>query len=176
MLGSFIRCTVEVPDTRGDKLYQIVIVVNLNGEEDSEDLPLPEAELVPAPAVLPLRPQSMPSAPREPSASKGPDAGYLQFSVRPELTPTNCKLYRACRGKYFSYVQDLALVPQEDEYRLEYKPSGFDYGFELLLQVELENQTVNIYSGTQRSYLRMGTAFLTRLRQTFARLPIRMKC
>lgn len=176
MLGSFIRCTVEVPDTRGDKLYQIVIVVNLNGEEDSEDLPLPEAELVPAPAVLPLRPQSIPSAPREPSASKGPDAGYLQFSVRPELTPTNCKLYRACRGKYFSYVQDLALVPQEDEYRLEYKPSGFDYGFELLLQVELENQTVNIYSGTQRSYLRMGTAFLTRLRQTFARLPIRMKC
>ena len=176
MMGNFVRCTVEVPDTRGDKLYQIVIVVSLGGEEDTEDLPLPEAELVPAPAMLPLRRLSAPSEAKEPAVSKGPDEGYLQFSIRPELTPTNCKLYRACRGKYFSYVQDLALVPQEDEYRLEYKPSDFDYGFELLLQVELENQTVNIYSGTQRSYLRMGTALLSRLRQTFARLPIRMKC
>lgn len=126
--------------------------------------------------MLPLRPQSVPSELKELSSSKGPDASSLQFSIRPELTPTNCKLYRACRGRYFSYVQDLALVSHEDEYRLEYKPSGFDYGFELLLQVELENQTVNIYSGTQRSYLRMGTALLTRLRQTFARLPIRMRC
>lgn len=35
---------------------------------------------------------------------KNSESGYLQFMIRPELIPTNCKLYRAYKGKYFSYV------------------------------------------------------------------------
>lgn len=45
-----------------------------------------------------------------------------------------------------------------------------------MLQVELENQAVNVYSATQRSYLRMGASLLSHLRQVFSQLPLRMKC
>ena len=52
--GNFVKCMIEVPDTESDKLYQIIILINLNGEEPEEDLPGTDQQLVEMQTLLPF--------------------------------------------------------------------------------------------------------------------------